>query len=50
MDPLLKLLEVPLNGISSLMHINCTAALVSCEVAEGALNPTDNGIIDEDIK
>jgi len=39
--PLLKLVQVPLDGISSLRRVNCTTQLdVTCKLAEGALNPT----------
>jgi len=38
---LLELVHVPLNGILSLIRINCTSHLgVICKLAEGALNPT----------
>ena len=48
--PLLKLVQVPLNGIPSLRCVNCTAQLgVICKLAESALNPTVY-VMDEDIK
>lgn len=50
MDPLLELLEVPLDVISSLKHTNCTAPFVICKVAEAALNATHNDIINDDNK
>ncbi|KAK4820500.1 hypothetical protein QYF61_000079, partial [Mycteria americana] len=41
MGPLLKLVQVPLNGISSLRCVNRTTQLgVTCKLAEGALDPT----------
>ncbi|KAK4815356.1 hypothetical protein QYF61_001344 [Mycteria americana] len=50
MDPLLELVQVPLNGILSLRRVNRTTQLgVICKLAEGALNPTVS-VIDEDIK
>ena len=50
MDSLLKLVQVPLNGILSLRRVNHTTQLgVTCKLAEGALNPTVY-VIDEDIK
>ncbi|KAK4829865.1 hypothetical protein QYF61_007257 [Mycteria americana] len=50
MGPLLKLVQVPLDGIPSLRHVNCTTQLgVTCKLAEGALDPTVY-VIDEDIK
>ena len=49
MGPLLELVQVPLDGILSLRHVNCTTQLgVVCSLAEGALNPTVY-VIDEDI-
>jgi len=37
--PLPKLVQVPLDGILSLRHVNCTTQLgVICKLAEGALN------------
>lgn len=50
MDPLLELLEVPLDGISSLKHLNCTAPFVICKVSEAALSATHNDIINDDNK
>ncbi|KAK4822534.1 hypothetical protein QYF61_015540 [Mycteria americana] len=48
--PLLELVQVPLDGIPSLRHVNHTTQLgVVCELVEGALNPTVC-VIDEDIK
>ncbi|KAK4822133.1 LOW QUALITY PROTEIN: hypothetical protein QYF61_010256 [Mycteria americana] len=39
--PGVALTQVPLNGIPSLRHVNCTTQLgVICKSAEGALNPT----------
>jgi len=50
MGPLLKLVQVPLDGILSLRCINCTTWLaVICKFAEGALNPTVY-IVGKDIK
>ncbi|KAK4831353.1 hypothetical protein QYF61_017484 [Mycteria americana] len=50
MDPLLELVQVPVNGTLSLRHVNCTTQLgVVCKLAEGALDPTVY-VIDEDIK
>ncbi|KAK4829697.1 hypothetical protein QYF61_006072 [Mycteria americana] len=50
MDPLLKLVKAPLDGLLSLSHVNCITQLgVICKLAEGALNPTVY-VIDEDIK
>ncbi|KAK4826501.1 hypothetical protein QYF61_009574 [Mycteria americana] len=50
MGPLLELVQVPLDGIPSLRHVNHTTQLgVVCKLAEGALNPTVH-VIDEDIK
>ncbi|KAK4823539.1 hypothetical protein QYF61_003171 [Mycteria americana] len=50
MGPLLKLVQVPLDGIPSLRHVNCTTRLgVVCKLAEGALDPTVY-VTDEDIK
>ncbi|GAB0205392.1 cAMP-dependent protein kinase inhibitor alpha [Grus japonensis] len=50
MVPLLKLIQVPPDGILSLRHVNCTTQLGGvCKLAEGALNPTVY-VIDEDIK
>ncbi|KAK4811172.1 hypothetical protein QYF61_019803 [Mycteria americana] len=41
MGPLLKPVQVPLDGIPSLKRINCTTQLgVICKLAEGALSPT----------
>ena len=46
--PPLKPVKVPLDGIPSLWHINCTAQLgVVCRLAEGALSPTVR-VIDEE--
>jgi len=37
--PFLKLIQVPLDGIPSFWHVNCTTQLcVVCKLAEGALN------------
>ncbi|KAK4827398.1 LOW QUALITY PROTEIN: hypothetical protein QYF61_017803 [Mycteria americana] len=48
--PLLQLVQVPLDGIPSLRHVNCTTQLgVICKLAEGALDPIVN-VTDEDIK
>ncbi|KAK4828118.1 hypothetical protein QYF61_023916 [Mycteria americana] len=50
MGPLFKLVQVPLDGIPSLGHVNHTIQLgVVCKLAEGALDPTVY-VIDEDIK
>ncbi|KAK4823100.1 hypothetical protein QYF61_025838 [Mycteria americana] len=50
MGPLLELVQVPLNGIPFLRHVNHTTQLgVICKLAEGTLNPTVH-VIDEDIK
>ncbi|KAK4820335.1 hypothetical protein QYF61_024873 [Mycteria americana] len=50
MGPLHQLVQVPLDGILSLRHVNCTTQLgVLCKLAEGALDPTVC-VIDEDIK
>ncbi|KAK4808976.1 hypothetical protein QYF61_015210 [Mycteria americana] len=50
MGPLLKPVKVALDGIPSLLRINCTTELgVICKLAEGALNPTIY-ITDEDTK
>jgi len=50
MGPLLKLVQLPLDGISSLRHVNCTTQLgVIGKLAEGALDPTAY-VTDEDIK
>ncbi|KAK4828658.1 hypothetical protein QYF61_000376 [Mycteria americana] len=39
--PLLELVQVPLDSIPSLQHVECTTQLgVICKLAEGALNPT----------
>jgi len=39
-DPLLKLVQVPLDGISSLRCVNWTTQLgVICKLTEGALDP-----------
>jgi len=39
--PLLELVQVPLDGIPSLRHVNCTTQLgVICKLAEGALDLT----------
>ncbi|PKU46894.1 hypothetical protein llap_2788 [Limosa lapponica baueri] len=47
---LLKLVQVPLDGIPSLQHVNCTTQLgVICKLTEGALNPTVY-VFDEDFK
>jgi len=49
-DPLLKLIQVPLDDIPSLRHVNHTTQLgVVCKLAEGALDLTVY-VIDEDIK
>jgi len=38
--PLLELVQVPLDGIPSLRHVNRTTQLgVTCKLAEGALEP-----------
>ncbi|KAK4818697.1 hypothetical protein QYF61_017918 [Mycteria americana] len=48
--PLLQIVQVPLDGISSLRRVSYTAQLgVVCKLAEGALDPAVN-VIDEDIK
>ncbi|KAK4812855.1 LOW QUALITY PROTEIN: hypothetical protein QYF61_022581, partial [Mycteria americana] len=50
MGPLLKLVQVPLDGILSLRLVNCTTQLgVICKLAEGALDPAVY-VSDEDIK
>ncbi|KAK4829553.1 hypothetical protein QYF61_005222 [Mycteria americana] len=47
MNPFLKLVQVPLGGIPSFWHVNCTTQLgVICKLAEGALNLAVN-VIDE---
>jgi len=39
--PLLELVQVPLDGISSLRRIDSTTQLgIICKLAEGALDPT----------
>jgi len=41
MGPLLKLVQVPLNGIPVLRHVDCTTQLgVICKLSESAFNPT----------
>ena len=41
MGPLLKLVQVPLDGILSLRHVDHTAQLgIVCKYAKGALDPT----------
>jgi len=41
MSLLLELVQVPLDGITSLKHVNCITQLrVVCKFAEGALDPT----------
>jgi len=46
--PLLKLFQVPLDGISSFWHVICTTQLsVICKLAEGAL---DLKVTDENVK
>ena len=41
MGPLLELVQVPLDGVPSLRHVNRITQLgVICKLAEGALNPT----------
>ncbi|PKU40563.1 testosterone 17-beta-dehydrogenase 3-like [Limosa lapponica baueri] len=48
--PLLKPVQIPLDGILSLRHVNCTTQIgVICKLAEGALDPTVY-VIDEDIE
>ncbi|KAK4816767.1 hypothetical protein QYF61_022765 [Mycteria americana] len=48
--PLLELVHVPVDGILSLEHVNCTTQLgVICKFVEGALDPTVC-VTDEDIK
>ncbi|KAK4805635.1 hypothetical protein QYF61_009861 [Mycteria americana] len=50
MGPLLELVHVPLDGISSLRSVSCTTPFgVICKFAEGALDPTVY-VVDEDIK
>ncbi|KAK4816374.1 hypothetical protein QYF61_016278 [Mycteria americana] len=50
MGPLLELVQVPLDGILSLRHVNNTTQLgVICKFAESALDPTVY-VIDEDMK
>ena len=50
MGRLLKHVQVPLDGILSLRHVDCTTQLgVICKLAEGALDPAVC-ITDEDIK
>ena len=42
MDQPLKSVQDSLNSISSLQHVSCTIELdIICQLAEGALNPTD---------
>jgi len=49
-SPLLQPVQVTLDGILSLRHVNCTSQLgVTCKLAEGTLNPTMY-VTDEDIK
>ena len=49
-SPLLKLVQVPLDGIPSLRRVNRTTQLGAiCKFAEGALDPTVS-LTDEDIK
>jgi len=53
MGPQLKPVQVSLDGIPSLKHVDCTTQFgVICKLAEGALNPTANAtnVTDEDIK
>jgi len=41
MGPPLKPVQIPLDNISSLWHVNCTTQLgIICKLAEDALNPT----------
>ena len=41
MGPPLKHVQVPLDGILSLYHVNCTTQLgIVCKLAEGALDST----------
>ncbi|KAJ7427218.1 hypothetical protein WISP_08815 [Willisornis vidua] len=48
MGPLLKFIQVPLDGIPSFGFVNCTAQFhVICKLAEGTLSPT---LTDEDIE
>ena len=48
--PFLNLVQVPLDGIPSLRHVNRTTQLgVICRVAESTLDPTVS-IISEDVK
>ena len=50
MGLLCELVQVPLDGILSLRHVDRTTQLgVICKLAEGALNPAIY-VIDEDIK
>ncbi|KAK4808956.1 hypothetical protein QYF61_013590 [Mycteria americana] len=49
MGPLLELVQVPLDGIPPLRHVNCTTQLGVCKLAEGALDPTVY-VTDEDTK
>ena len=50
MGPLLRLVQVLLDGIPSLRRVDCTTQLcVVCKFAEGALDPTVY-VIDEDIE
>ncbi|PKU46851.1 solute carrier family 22 member 7- hypothetical protein [Limosa lapponica baueri] len=50
MGPLLELVQLPLDAILSLRHVNCTIQLsVICNLAEGALDPTLY-VIGKDIK
>ncbi|KAK4807441.1 hypothetical protein QYF61_001992 [Mycteria americana] len=50
MGPLLQLVQVPLDGILSLRHVNHTTQLgIICKLAEDALDPTVY-VVDEDIK
>ena len=50
MGPILKLVQLPLSGIPSLYHINCTIHLdVVSKHAESALDPTVL-VIEKDIK
>ncbi|KAK4828850.1 LOW QUALITY PROTEIN: hypothetical protein QYF61_000907 [Mycteria americana] len=49
-DPLLQLVQVPLDDIPPFWHVNCTTQLgVICKLAEGALDPAIC-VIDENIE
>ena len=50
MRPPLKPVKVPLDGVPSLQHVDCSTQLGAIsKVAEGALNPTVH-VVDKDVK